>query len=338
MKPLFKITQQMDTDGVAQPGMAYRNPADALEAAANQAEQVIGQLNSQTLMLHVLGAIERLREAAQYVRKNPTAGTEAEIKTAGHRVVPPMNPEDYPQRPGLEGPFRQPSGKVLYYDPKAGQYYDPSTDMYVSNEDYEAHQQTTPPGWRQTMSGKVFDLLRLSASESSSTLREKTAQSQWMGSDYQGPDEPEPPDMDDPRYSQEARSLDFAIAIPTNSPLAQRAVAAERQQYGNDPTFNPAYVACHEALQQFMSAVQKRAGRRPSEMMSGKDCLEEQGLYRGHFQVQCDQGCELEYGQFLDMVEQDIAQHGIMIEPEFAPIYGGNGQGPEPKADDLLHD
>lgn len=38
-------------------------------------------------------------------------------------------------RKGLEGPFYYPSGAVLYYDPKAGQYWDPTTDFYVSNED-----------------------------------------------------------------------------------------------------------------------------------------------------------------------------------------------------------
>lgn len=36
---------------------------------------------------------------------------------------------------GLEGPFYYPSGAVLYYDPKAGQYWDPTTDFYVSHED-----------------------------------------------------------------------------------------------------------------------------------------------------------------------------------------------------------
>jgi len=38
-------------------------------------------------------------------------------------------------RQGLEGPFHYPSGAVLYYDPKAGEYYDPRTDFFVSNED-----------------------------------------------------------------------------------------------------------------------------------------------------------------------------------------------------------
>lgn len=44
-------------------------------------------------------------------------------------------------RKGLEGPFHYPNGQVLYYDPKAGQYYDPSTDFYVSNDDVARLQQ-----------------------------------------------------------------------------------------------------------------------------------------------------------------------------------------------------
>jgi len=40
-------------------------------------------------------------------------------------------------RKGLEGPFHYPSGVVLYYDPKEGQYYDPTTDFYVPHEDVE---------------------------------------------------------------------------------------------------------------------------------------------------------------------------------------------------------
>ena len=44
------------------------------------------------------------------------------------------NPNFGPRK-GLEGPFHYPSGAVLYYDTKAGEYYDPKTDWYVSNED-----------------------------------------------------------------------------------------------------------------------------------------------------------------------------------------------------------
>ncbi len=38
-------------------------------------------------------------------------------------------------RKGLEGPFFYPNGQVLYYDPKEGKYWDPTTDFYVEHED-----------------------------------------------------------------------------------------------------------------------------------------------------------------------------------------------------------
>jgi len=47
--------------------------------------------------------------------------------------------EGYRSRPGLEGPFRFRSGKILYYDPREGAYYDPGSDMYVSDEDMMYH-------------------------------------------------------------------------------------------------------------------------------------------------------------------------------------------------------
>jgi len=42
-----------------------------------------------------------------------------------------------PPIPGMEGPFRYRSGKILYYDPRAGRHYDRGSDMYVSVEDVE---------------------------------------------------------------------------------------------------------------------------------------------------------------------------------------------------------
>jgi hypothetical protein len=55
---------------------------------------------------------------------------------------------EFAPRKGLEGPFYYPNGQVLYYDPKAQEYYDPTTDFYVSNEDVAILQQ------------QVFDLLK----------------------------------------------------------------------------------------------------------------------------------------------------------------------------------
>ncbi len=37
----------------------------------------------------------------------------------------------YEQRKGLEGPYAYPNGRVLYYDPREGAYWDPQTDFFV---------------------------------------------------------------------------------------------------------------------------------------------------------------------------------------------------------------
>jgi hypothetical protein len=52
------------------------------------------------------------------------------------------NAKEYGTRKGLEGPFHYPNGQVLYYDPKEGAYYDPTTDFYVPDEDVAKLQQS----------------------------------------------------------------------------------------------------------------------------------------------------------------------------------------------------
>ena len=42
--------------------------------------------------------------------------------------------QKYGPRKGLEGPFNF-SGRVLYYDPREGSYYDPTTDFYVDEHE-----------------------------------------------------------------------------------------------------------------------------------------------------------------------------------------------------------
>ena len=42
----------------------------------------------------------------------------------------------YGPRKGLEGPFNF-SGRVLYYDTKEGQYYDPRSDFYVEQAEMD---------------------------------------------------------------------------------------------------------------------------------------------------------------------------------------------------------
>lgn len=42
----------------------------------------------------------------------------------------------YGPREGLEGPFNF-LGRVLYYDPKEGKYWDPRTDFYVDQTEMD---------------------------------------------------------------------------------------------------------------------------------------------------------------------------------------------------------
>ena len=53
----------------------------------------------------------------------------------GYRVVANVC-EGYGARKGLEGPFSM-GGRVLYYDPREGQYYDPRTDWYLGQDEVD---------------------------------------------------------------------------------------------------------------------------------------------------------------------------------------------------------
>ena len=54
----------------------------------------------------------------------------------GWYTVKPIDKERYQERDGLEGPFQTRAGKVVYYDPREGSYYDPDTDMYLSYDEW----------------------------------------------------------------------------------------------------------------------------------------------------------------------------------------------------------
>jgi hypothetical protein len=61
--------------------------------------------------------------------------------TVGYKVLADKFQMDemrtkYGPRKGLEGPFNF-SGRVLYYDTKEGQYYDPKTDFYVEQAEMD---------------------------------------------------------------------------------------------------------------------------------------------------------------------------------------------------------
>jgi len=53
-----------------------------------------------------------------------------------YTVLPAVDSDRYIERAGLEGPFRWRNGRVVYYDPKEGKYYDPDTDMFIEYDEY----------------------------------------------------------------------------------------------------------------------------------------------------------------------------------------------------------
>ncbi len=67
----------------------------------------------------------------------------------GYRVLDTVDNmrQKYGPRPVREGPFNF-SGRVLYYDNKAGEYYDPTTDFYVSREEMD------------TINNQLYELLK----------------------------------------------------------------------------------------------------------------------------------------------------------------------------------
>ena len=65
--------------------------------------------------------------------------------TEGYSYLPNIDRERSPERDGLEGPIMTRSGKVVYYDPKAGQHYDPDTDIYLTYDEFNALDNATGP-------------------------------------------------------------------------------------------------------------------------------------------------------------------------------------------------
>lgn len=71
-------------------------------------------------------------------RKAPARKNPAKKRTAAQKIdSAPMSSrlDGYGPRKGLEGPFLMRNGRVVYYDPKEGSYYDPTTDIYLSAEE-----------------------------------------------------------------------------------------------------------------------------------------------------------------------------------------------------------
>ena len=89
--------------------------------------------------------VEKLANAAYKL-----ADRVGEDVSEGYYEMPPMDKDKYQERDGLEGPFQTRSGKVVYYDPKEGSYYDPDSDIYMSYEEFMAYDKSKPDDFEIT--------------------------------------------------------------------------------------------------------------------------------------------------------------------------------------------
>ena len=78
------------------------------------------------------------------------------VNKEGYMIMPGIDREKYTEIRGMEGPFMTRSGKVLYYDPKAGEYYDRDSDLYLDYSAYLEYDRETP-AQKSAMAKSVFD-------------------------------------------------------------------------------------------------------------------------------------------------------------------------------------
>lgn len=82
---------------------------------------------------------------AEYLRLAPlpkTASRREHVNSINNRGrFPVIDADEYPPIQGLEGPFRYSGGRVLYYDPREGAYYNSKTDMYLDRNAKSATRQ-----------------------------------------------------------------------------------------------------------------------------------------------------------------------------------------------------
>ena len=75
----------------------------------------------------------------------------------GYMILPAIDRDKYTPMRGIEGPFMTMSGKVMYYDPKAGMYYDRDSDIYLSYDAYMEYDRISPSQAKQMAQGPLAD-------------------------------------------------------------------------------------------------------------------------------------------------------------------------------------
>ena len=90
-------------------------------------------------LLGITGRVVKLRRPMSQGRGDRLMGQlPADNLGEGYYEMPDIDRSRYTEMPGMEGPFQTRAGKVIYYDPKEGAYYDRDTDMYMTYDEFKA--------------------------------------------------------------------------------------------------------------------------------------------------------------------------------------------------------
>ena len=173
----------------------------------------------------------------------------------GWHELPPIDREKYQERDGLEGPIQTKSGKVVYYDPKAGSYYDPDTDMYISYDDWRMLDSETMHKIDRQDSDKDMDESDLRLPASTAGLR--TGVSMRSGAKASGP-------VSRATYDQEMSALSRSqtavkpikkIAMPGRTVESENP-AMDKALRSIEKTFGPERKAINDKILTLLQAVQ----------------------------------------------------------------------------------
>ena len=124
-------------------GRVNKSVVDAIEPALSEVEKLAakGTIKEETVDESIKG-IQSIKPnspdwmTAELQSQVDESAKEIHKKLLRKGVVAPIDSIRHPKRKGLEGPYRsRKSGKVFYYDPKEGKYYDADSDIYLDVDD-----------------------------------------------------------------------------------------------------------------------------------------------------------------------------------------------------------
>ena len=143
--------------------------------------------------------------------------------TEGWSELPAM-PDKYQARDGLEGPIMTKSGKVVYYDPKEGSYYDPDTDIFLSYDEWKSLDEAYSTGSQGPDAGQEAEPSATDMKAANNKLKtQRTQAMQRLGRDNLG----------GATAAQTADAMDKAEQGRPLTPIQRQAMAHQAQNLDN---------------------------------------------------------------------------------------------------------